>query len=122
MAKRSSDPTPSVATEQQQLAAREEVLAGEVRAPAAKPETGDARSAAPSPLPDPAPSPPHDSPPATAVAMTTIERFRVEGSVYYVPHLGFGAIFVPSGTIVTRESHDVQKLIEQGAKLRPILD
>ena len=47
------------------------------------------------------------------------ERFRVETSVYYVPHLGFGAVFVPAGTIVTRSSHDLQKLLEQGAKLRP---
>jgi hypothetical protein len=58
-------------------------------------------------------------PEAPSVAPEEEERFRVEVSVYYVPHLGHGAVYVPAGTIVTRSSHDLQKLIEQGAKLRP---
>lgn len=76
--------------------------------------------------------PPVDAPPTgedsptSAPEVTVVEapppadeRFRVETSVYYVPHLGFGAVFVPGGTIVSRASHDLQKLIAQGAKLRP---
>lgn len=49
-----------------------------------------------------------------------VERYRVETSVYYVPSLGYGAVFVPAGTIITRVSHDLQKLVAQGAQLRPL--
>jgi hypothetical protein len=117
MAKRSVDPAAPVAVEQQAqgLEAGPPVEAAE---PTERTEGGDARPAAPPPVPDPPKDPPRD-PPTT---VTLIERFHVETSVYYVPHLGFGAVYVPAGTIITRASHDVQKLIEQGAKLRPVLD
>jgi hypothetical protein len=117
MAKRPVDPAAPAAVEQQ-AASVEAAPSAAASEQAEKPEGGDARPAEAPPLPDPPKDPPRD-PPAT---VTVIERFHVETSVYYVPHLGFGAVYVPAGTIITRASHDVQKLIEQGAKLRPVLD
>lgn len=122
MAKRSNDSTPAVATLEPAADGAESAAAvEETRPPATPAETAERPATSPS-VPDPAPDPPKHPPHPAASTPTVIERFRVEASVYYVPHLGFGAIYVPSGTIVTRESHDVQRLIEQGAKLRPLLD
>ncbi len=80
------------------------------------PEDGAAPILTEDPTPQHRPEPPAEVPPEPEV----LERFRVETNVYYVPDPGHGSLYVPAGTIVTRVSHDLQKLITQGARLRPI--
>jgi hypothetical protein len=121
MARRSND----VATRVADAVSMEATSALIEPAGTADPPAGDGPTSSPTitVVETPAPAAVEASPAAPEPsAPEPVEQFRVETSVYYVPTLGFGAVFVPAGTIVTRTSHDLQKLIAQGAKIRPVVD